>query len=185
MTDIQPDFLTAAGYKWLLCPYGCSLLYVAEKWRESRPLEETWLARLHAEDFALLADYSDTYMPGARRFDVGEKCTPTILPGAIAALQQIKAWGIAEIAHTLEGLNQIIAQELEQLGFQILEESERSPHMFGALLPSAYKGDLVSQLKQEGIYISRRGNSLRFAPHLHITDYDLERLRNALRTILN
>ena len=83
LDEVKPDFLVAAGYKWLLCPYGFSLLYVSEPWRSARPLEETWLARLNAEDFTALVKYSDTYMPGARRFDVGEKCSATILPGAI------------------------------------------------------------------------------------------------------
>jgi selenocysteine lyase/cysteine desulfurase len=77
--NVQPDFLVAAGYKWLLCPYGFSLLYVSERWRNARPLEETWLARDNAENFAALVKYSDTYIPGARKFDVGEKCTATIL----------------------------------------------------------------------------------------------------------
>ena len=92
--NVQPDYLIAAGYKWLLCPYGFGLLYVSERWRNARPLEETWLARDNAENFAALVKYSGTYMPGARRFDVGETCTATILPGAIAALEQIKAWGV-------------------------------------------------------------------------------------------
>ena len=39
--DIRPDFLVAAGYKRLLCPYGFALLYVSERWRDARPLEET------------------------------------------------------------------------------------------------------------------------------------------------
>ncbi len=39
--EVKPDFLVAAGYKWLLCPYGFSLLYVSENWRDARPLEET------------------------------------------------------------------------------------------------------------------------------------------------
>jgi hypothetical protein len=41
------------------------------------------------------AKATPAYMPGARRFDVGEKCTPTVLSGAIAALEQIKKWGVA------------------------------------------------------------------------------------------
>jgi len=73
----------AAGYKWLLGPYGFGLLYVSEQWREARPLEETWLARKNAMDFTALVKYSDTYMPGARRFDVGEKCTATIRPAPL------------------------------------------------------------------------------------------------------
>jgi selenocysteine lyase/cysteine desulfurase len=88
VAEVKPDFLIATGYKWLLCPYGFSLLYVSEQWRNSRPLEETWLARENAEDFTALVKYSENYMAGSRRFDVGEKCT-SLLPGAIAALEQI------------------------------------------------------------------------------------------------
>ena len=105
LAEVKPDFLVAAGYKWLLCPYGFGLLYVSEQWREARPLEETWLARKNAEDFTALVKYSDTYMPGARRFDVGEKCTATILPGAIAALEQLGAWGVENIAASLSSIN--------------------------------------------------------------------------------
>jgi selenocysteine lyase/cysteine desulfurase len=27
----KPGFLVTAGYKWLLCPYGFSLIYVSEQ----------------------------------------------------------------------------------------------------------------------------------------------------------
>ena len=178
--SIQPDFLVAAGYKWLLCPYGFSLLYVSERCRNSRPLEETWLARENAENFAALVNYSDTYMPGARRFDVGEKCTPTILPGAVAALEQIKEWGVENISDSLDKINEAIALELSQLGFSLPRASVRCSHMFGALLPEHYKGNLVKELSSRGIYISQRGNALRFAPHLHITRHDIDSLIESL-----
>jgi len=182
--NVKPDFLIAAGYKWLLCPYGFSLLYVSEQWRTARPLEETWLARDNAEDFSTLVKYSSTYMPGARRFDVGEKCTATILPGAIAALQQIKQWGVEEISNSLSLINNRIANQLEKLAFQMPNESQRCPHMFGALLPKHYKGNLVSELSSRKIYISQRGTSLRFAPHLHITENDINRLLEALEELV-
>lgn len=178
--EMQPDFLVAAGYKWLLCPYGFSLMYVSKKWQAARPLEETWLARSNAEDFSSLVNYSDTYMPGARRFDVGEKCTPTILPGAIAALEQIKAWGVDSIAATLSTINNRIAEHLDGLGFSLPEDKYRSPHMFGAQLPEGYSGNMVADLRAEKVYISQRGNALRFAPHLHVNDNDLDRLFEAM-----
>ncbi len=178
--NVQPDFLVTAGYKWLLCPYGFGLLYVSERWRTARPLEETWLAREGAENFAGLVNYSDTYMPGARRFDVGEKCTATILPGAVAALEQIKEWGVESISKSLAQINKKITDHLEMLGFQLPEQSLRCPHMFGALLPNHYKGNLVAELLKQDIYISQRGNALRFAPHLHINEHDVERLLGAL-----
>ncbi len=182
--EIRPDFLVAAGYKWLLCPYGFSLLYVSERYRNARPLEETWLAREGAENFAGLVNYQDTYMPGARRFDVGEKCTATILPGAIAALEQLKEWGIVNISNSLSDINSVIASNLNELGFQLPEDSLRCPHMFGASLPEHFEGNLVADLAQQNIFLSQRGNSLRFAPHLHITPNDVGRLLEALDTLV-
>ena len=180
IAQVQPDFLVAAAYKWLLCPYGFAVLYVSERWRSARPLEESWLARERAEDFANLVRYSDTYMPGARRFDGGEKCSSTILPGAIAALEQIQAWGIENIAATLAVTNATIAGNLQRLGFKIPAEAMRSPHMFGAQLPDSYQGNIVAGLRERGIYISQRGNSLRFAPHLHVNTHDVDRVAQAL-----
>jgi len=182
--DVRPDFLVAAGYKWLLCPYGFSLLYVSEQWRDARPLEESWFARSNARDFTSLAEYSYTYMPGARRFEVGEKCTPTILPGAITALEQIEAWGVENIAETLAAINGRIGAHLERLGFRLPDVAQRCPHMLGAVLPEGQTGDLVTALKKENIYISQRGSALRFAPHLHINSHDEERLVEALERLV-
>lgn len=185
LTDrVKPDFLVAAGYKWLLCPYGFSLMYVSEQWRDSRPLEETWLARENAEDFASLVNYSDKYMPGARRFDVGEKCTTTILPGAIAALEQIKTWGVQQISDTLSVINKQIASHLIQCGFKLPDDSQRCPHMFGAIIPNDYRGNLVSELRERKIFISQRGKSIRFAPHLHINEYDVKRLLDTIDVLV-
>jgi selenocysteine lyase/cysteine desulfurase len=181
---IKPDFLVSAGYKWLLSPYGFGLMYVSKQWRNSRPLEETWLARENAEDFASLVNYSDRYMSGSRRFDVGEKCTATILPGAIAALEQIKVWGVQQISDSLSIMNKRIASHLILHGFQIPDDSQRCPHMFGAFIPSDYKGNLVSELRERKIFVSQRGKSIRFAPHLHITDYDLTRLLDTISDLI-
>jgi selenocysteine lyase/cysteine desulfurase len=181
---VRPDFLVAAGYKWLLCPYGFSLLYVSERWRNSRPLEESWQARENAEDFGSLVSSSDSYKPGARRFDVGQKGTPTILPGVISALEQIKAWGVDNISESLIGINNTIAEHLSALGFQLPDSSQRSPHMFGAIIPGTYKGNLVAELSSRKIYVSQRGNSVRFSPHLHISDHDLNRLLETLDKLL-
>jgi selenocysteine lyase/cysteine desulfurase len=181
---LQPDFVAAAGYKWLLAPYGFSLLHVAPRWRDARPLEESWLARDKAEDFAGLVRISDTYMPGARRFDGGEKCTPTILPGAIAALEQIRAWGVANIAASLAAINTEIAAQLERLGCRLPPAERRCPHLFGARVPEGFDRNLVAELRKRQIYVSQRGDSLRFAPHLHVNRHDVERLLRALAELI-
>src|ERR1019366_4948300 len=99
---VQPDFLTAVGYKWLLGPYGLGYLYVGPKWRQSGvPLEQSWIARAGSDDFFRLVDHTDAYRPGARRFDMGESPQFVLAPMAIAALQQILAWGVERIQQTL------------------------------------------------------------------------------------
>jgi len=184
MEEIQPDFLVAAGYKWLLCPYGFGLMYVSQRWRNARPLEETWISRDNARDFTSLADYSEGYLPGARRFDVGEACVPTTLPGAIKALEQIGDWGVDRIAATLSEKNRQIVQAMEGLGFAVPSPAECCPHLFGAQMPEECFGDPVSRLKQKGVFVSQRGNSIRIAPHLYVDERDMERLVGGLRELV-
>jgi selenocysteine lyase/cysteine desulfurase len=183
LAALDPDFMVAAGYKWLLCPYGFGLMYVAPRWRDARPLEETWLARANAEDFATLVNYSDVYRPGARRFDVGETCVTTILPGAIAALEQLKVWGVARIAESLKAICNRIVPELEAQGFAMPPTSRRAAHMFGATLPAGRNDDVAGRLREQNVFISRRGSSIRFSPHLHVTEADLAQLADALQRI--
>lgn len=182
MDAAQPDFVVAAGYKWLLCPYGFGLMYVRSAWRDARPLEETWLTRTNARDFTSLADNTDDYVPGARRFDVGETCT-ALLPGAIAALEQIERWDVKEIARSLAELNARVQARLEGLGFELPPQAQRSPHLFGARLPKHITGDFVGSLREQRVFVSQRGSSIRFAPHLHVTEADVEQLFAALGTL--
>jgi len=93
--------------------------------------------------------------------------------------QKRLSFGISAKCHPWER----IASHLLQLGFQLHDDSQRCPHMFGALIPNDYKGSLVSELREKKVFISQRCKSIRFAPHLHINDNDLERLLNAMNEL--
>ncbi|WP_374396293.1 aminotransferase class V-fold PLP-dependent enzyme [Sphingopyxis sp.] len=179
LTAVRPDFMVAAGYKWLLCPYGFSLLYVDPRWHGERPLEESWLARSNAQDFTRLADYCAEYRAGARRYDVGETCVTTVLPGAIAALRQIEQWGIAGIEARLGAITDRIADAVAPLGYEILAPGFRSRHMLG-LSVAVDPQDLIGRLRTRNIHVSQRGDAIRIAPHLHVTEADIDRLIEAL-----
>jgi hypothetical protein len=64
ITACDPDFVVAAGHKWLMGPYSLGLLYVAPRHRSGAPLEEGWIVREASHDFARLVDYRDEYLPG-------------------------------------------------------------------------------------------------------------------------
>ena len=174
---IQPDFLVAVGYKWLLGPYGLGYLYVAPKWREAGvPLEQSWIARAGSDDFSRLVDHTDAYRPGARRFDMGESPQFVLAPMAIAALQQILAWGVERIQQTLSLLTEKIAQLAADIDYSVLPPEQRSAHMIGIRPARGIPAGLPQRLHEANVYVSVRGDSIRIAPYLYNDASDIERL---------
>src|SRR6185436_5598748 len=70
---LDPDFVIFPTYKWLLGPYGRAFLYVAKRHQGGVPLEQTASGRrnVRAENAVYFTDVS--YVPDARRFDMGER----------------------------------------------------------------------------------------------------------------
>jgi selenocysteine lyase/cysteine desulfurase len=181
---VQPDFLVAVGYKWLLGPYGLGYLYVAPKWRESgMPLEQSWLTRAGSEDFARLVDYRDEYRPGARRFDMGDFPQFVLVPMAIAALEQLLAWGVSNIQETISTLTEKVAQYARGEGYGVLPLEQRCGHMIGIRHPEGVPGELPALFREDKVFVSVRGDSVRIAPHLYNDGSDIERLFEVLRAV--
>lgn len=182
---IAPDFAAAPMYKWMLGPYASAFLYVDAKWRDGRPLEESWVNRANAEDFAGLVDYTDAYAPGARRFDMGEKAKFHTLPMTVAALELLCAWRPARIAAALQAVNDRLAGALEMRGFDVPARALRSPHYFGVGLPPGAPDDLAARLAASNVFASVRGGRLRIAPHLWIDAEDEARFVAAIDAALD
>ncbi|MEJ2156615.1 MAG: aminotransferase class V-fold PLP-dependent enzyme [Desulfobacteraceae bacterium] len=182
---IQPDFLVTAAHKWLLGPYSFGFCYISPKWHGGQPLEENWMNREDAQDFSRLVDYRDEYQPGARRFDMGESSNFIHSPIAAAALRQILAWGVGNIAATLRHKTDAIAGRAKETGFAVAPRQFRAPHMIGIVSTGGLPEDLPNRLAQEKIFVSVRGNAIRIAPHLYTTEKEIERLFNALQRALS
>jgi len=181
IATLAPDFMVAAGYKWLFCPYGTSFLYVADQHFDGVPIEEAWMSRDGAEDFSQLANYTEQYQPGARRFDAGERSSFSNIAGAIAALGMIDEWGIENISRELGNTNLKIANILDQHGFETVAASTRAPHFQSARLTKLDTRELTSRLVADNVFVSQRGDRLRLAPHLYTDQEDLERFDDSLR----
>jgi len=59
----------------------------------------------------------------------------------------------------------------------------RSPHIVGGRLPQGLTRDFVGSLRAQRVFISQRGSSIRIAPHLHVTEPDIEQLFAALDVV--
>jgi len=176
---VQPDFAVAAAYKWLMGPYSLAVTYVAPKWQQGFPLEESWLQRANARDFSDLR-YTDAYMTGARRFDMGEHSNFATMPAAIAAIRQLLDWGVHEISETVGALNRHLLQRLEPLGIQIWPERLRAPHYLCLRSDRLPTAGMVEKLAAEGIYVSLRGASIRITPHVYNSVEEVERVGDRL-----
>jgi len=180
--DVKPDFLVSVGYKWQLGPYGLGYLYVAPRWRdEGRPLEQSWLTRAGAEDFAGLVDYVDDYRHGARRFDMGGYPQFVLAPMALAALSQIREWRVDRIQVTLRRWTDELAQRVKAPGLTLLEADRRVGHILGIRFPAGIPSALSERLAADSVVVSIRGGTIRVAPHLYNRDADADRLLSVLR----
>jgi selenocysteine lyase/cysteine desulfurase len=183
VATVRPDFVVSVGYKWMLGPFGRSYLWVAPRHRDGEPLEENWIVRADAEDFARLVDYRDEYQAGARRFDHGQRTQFELTPMAIAAARQLLSWGVENVARRLAVITEAIVARVEELGLHPTSDS-RGPHLLGLALPPERQDRISDTLSESRCYAAVRGSALRVAPHLHVTDEDIDRLVEALRTAL-
>ncbi|MDD9946035.1 MAG: aminotransferase class V-fold PLP-dependent enzyme [Myxococcales bacterium] len=180
LSAIQPDFAAAVCYKWLLGPYTLGAVYIAPKHQNGPALEEGWITREGAENFARLVDYAERYADGARRFDVGERSAFQLIPAANASLEQVRAWGVANIAETLAARTDQIVKAVAPLDLRA-DTPARAPHYLALTLPAGTPSDLVKRLAARQVYVSQRGARLRVTPHVYNNDGDVARLVNALK----
>jgi selenocysteine lyase/cysteine desulfurase len=187
--EVRPDFLTTSGYKWMLCPYGVSFLYVAPHRQQGSPLEENWANRRDGVDFARLTALRDEYALGARRFDVGERAHFTLMPAVLEILRQILDWGVANIQATLSRTTAAVAEDARRLGLSSLPPDKRAGHFLGLQFPPDRFPEgpperLPEELGKAGVYVSVRGASLRVTPHLWNDEADQQALIEVLKRVL-
>ena len=184
VSTIQPDFLVAGGYKWMMGPYSLGFLYVHPSYHRGQPIEQNWINRVDSEDFARLVHYRDDYQPGARRFDVGERSNFALMPGSIAAMSQLLEWSVAGIQETLASKTALIAKRLQALGLRPTAPPHRAGHFLGVRFPNGIPLDLPSRLSESGVFVSVRGESMRITPHLYNDDEDVDQLVRGLENAL-
>ena len=132
-----------------------------------------------------LVDYRADFQPGARRFDVGQRGNFHLLPMAVAAMEAIRAWGVAEIQQTLRARTDAMAARAADLGLGCLSRALRPGHYLGLDFPGGVPPDLAERLAAEQVYVSIRGRrAVRVTPHLWVTDADVERFFAVLERAL-
>lgn len=178
--DVDPDYMVVGGYKWLLGPYSFGFIYVAPRNHDGKPIEESWLTRKDADDFARLVDYKDEYEPGARRFDMGEKSNFINAPIAISALELFNELGVENISAYIKSLTDYIAQRAEAIGLDVALSQHRAPNLIGINFKGGVPAHIAPALAAKNVFVSIRGDSIRVAPHIYNEKADVDRLFDVL-----
>ena len=180
ITD-QIDALICSGYKWLLGPYSLGMAYFHPCFNNGKPIEESWMNREDAHIFSGLTNYNERYRAGANRFNVGQFSNFILVPMLTEAIRQIRAWEPAAIQQYAEILTRPLTELLKAQGFNLEEDRYRSKHLFGITLPAAYDAqNILDVLRQEHIYVSKRGNALRISAHVYNTPQDIDAMIKVL-----
>ena len=181
LAGVKPAFLFCSAYKWLLGPYGLAFLYVDPAHQSGRPLEHHPYNRAGAADMPSSSGYADEFMPGARRYDFGERSSFIHLPMLKASLSQLLDWGgPVEIQRTLAPLVTQINERAARFGLIAPLAGCGASHFTGLRVPGGIATGLQDALAAEGVYISVREQCLRISPYLYNTLDDVARLFEVL-----
>jgi selenocysteine lyase/cysteine desulfurase len=97
--------VTAAGYKWMLSPYGTGVLYVAPEWVDRLPVPTVnWTTVDGADDFNNLTTLAVAFRPGAARWDAPETASFLNCMPMAASLEFLQGIGIEQVFTHARGL---------------------------------------------------------------------------------
>ena len=180
---LDPDFLVFPTYKWVLGPYGRAFLYVAKRWQNGVPIEQTSSARraINSEQAPYMRDTA--YVADARRYDMGERDHYISLEMASVGMELVANWGSDAIIERLRMLTDRLADGLRNSGVLVSDPRVRAPHILSLRFPGGMPDDLVERLAAEGVYVSPRLGLMRISPHVYNDEADIDHFIETFRRL--
>jgi selenocysteine lyase/cysteine desulfurase len=172
------DFLAAGGPKWLMGPVGVGFLYCRrELLEEMTPPMAGCISVVGWEDWR---DYNLTFLPDARRFDLGG-ANLVGMTGLTAAIELLLEAGIENIhRHTLR-LTDLLIADLQRRGYEVV--SHLDPAHRSAIVSFSVPGDVraaYARLREAQVAVSLRESYIRVSPHGYNTEEEVLRVGEVL-----
>lgn len=182
---IRPDFVAFATYKWLIGPYALAFLYAAPWRQEGDPLEQHAFCRVGADGYVNHYARDRDFMPGARRYDMGERSNFATLPVAIASIRYLRRIGLDRVRSHIEAVTDAMAAQAAALGISVLDKRLRSPHLLGLRGEGDFSDGVVKALAEAGVVVSARDGVVRVGPHIYTEAVDIDRFTRGLEVYLS
>jgi selenocysteine lyase/cysteine desulfurase len=179
--SLDPDFVIFPTYKWLIGPYGRAFIYMAKRHQNGIPLEQTGFGRREVRSDAEIYFADVGYVPGARRFDMGERDHFISMEMAAIGMEMMAEWGADAVVARLAMLTARIAEGLSETKVRLMETRFRAPHILSLGFAGGLPAGLIEGLAGEGVYVAPRLSRMRISPHVFNDEEDADRFVAALK----
>ncbi|MGD8378760.1 MAG: aminotransferase class V-fold PLP-dependent enzyme [Gammaproteobacteria bacterium] len=181
---VPVDFLIAGSHKWLLSPEGVGIFYCSPAMREQlRVSEYGWHMVEAVADFDR-RDWEPAH--SARRFECGSP-NRLGLHGLEASLSLFEEVGPERIEQRVLSAADRLRTGLERVdGVRVI--SNAAPACRSGIVTFRCSGhdrvDVARALARRGVLCAARGGGVRFAPHFHLREAQLDQAVEHLREVL-
>ena len=184
--DVQAcpvDALISGAYKWLCGPFGAAFMYLAPHLQTK--LEPGLVGfRSHKNMWDLDASRID-YPQTAQKFEFSTMAFGCAV-GLTRAINFLNDVGVENIFRHNRQLADRLIEGLQTRGAVItspLEDKSRSS-IVRAHFENIGSNKIIQSLKRAGVFVSRRGDSIRFSPHLYNSMSDIDKALAEIDNIL-
>ena len=184
--DVQAcpvDALISGAYKWLCGPFGAAFMYLAPHLQTK--LEPGLVGfRSHKNMWDLDASRID-YPQAAQKFEFSTMAFGCAV-GLTRAINFLNDVGVENIFQYNRQLADRLIEGLQTRGAVItspLEDESRSS-IVRAHFENIGSNKIIQSLKRAGVFVSRRGDSIRFSPHLYNSMSDIDKALAEIDNIL-
>lgn len=178
--EMNIDYLSADGHKWLLGPEGAGVFYCRRELLEhTRPLMLGWLNVVNAMEYG---SYDYTLKSDAGRFECGTYNIPGLL-GLYASMKLLQSIGVPAIMDRLKHLSDRLVRGLSNKGYSVISPRSRDEWSGSVCFTSPVhnQAQIVSTLRKEHrIEIALRESRLRASPHFYNTEQEIDRFLSVL-----
>lgn len=169
------SFLAADGHKWMLGPEGVAIFYASAAAREELgPWPVGWRS---LETPQIAFDSGVPVTADLRRLEGGVVNTNGCY-GLEASIRRLLEIGPDRIEEEVKGLARTLAEELTEVGWEVLTPSPGESGIISAR-PETLDEEQAISIEEEfldaGVAVAGRMGAIRFSPHFYTDHEDLER----------
>ncbi len=178
--DLQCDYLSVAGYKWLWCPYGTGFFYARKEAQAKLAVRDIrWLNVQGATKFNQLPRDGWKLRDDAGKWDAVEVSNFTNLSTARASLELLNKIGPAAVEEHVRRLTDKIVERLPRDAITLCSPASREQRgvfvNLAARTPERTQ-EVWKALREKNIHTSVRGDTLRVSPGIYSDESEIDAL---------